>query len=131
MRIFLDTANIDDIRRGAAMGVVDGVTTNPTLVAKEGVEYKARVLEICRKVGAAAYYSGVMGKTYLDRDAFRQAGVEIVFQSFEHPTYDQLFMKPQGFVPNLSALDLLFNCGSKGLELIGQPDSRALAGFAN
>jgi len=47
MRIFLDTANIDDIRRGAAMGVVDGVTTNPTLVAKEGVEYKARVLEIC------------------------------------------------------------------------------------
>jgi transaldolase len=47
MRIFLDTANIDDIRRGAAMGIVDGVTTNPTLVAKEGVEYKARVLEIC------------------------------------------------------------------------------------
>jgi transaldolase len=47
MRIFMDTANIEDIRRGAAMGVVDGVTTNPSLVAKEGIEYKARVLEIC------------------------------------------------------------------------------------
>lgn len=47
MRIFLDTANIDDIRRGAAMGVVDGVTTNPSLVAAEGVEYRDRVLEIC------------------------------------------------------------------------------------
>ncbi|MBM3138925.1 MAG: fructose-6-phosphate aldolase [Chloroflexi bacterium] len=47
MRIFMDTANIDEIRRGAAMGVVDGVTTNPTLVAKEGVEYRDRVLEIC------------------------------------------------------------------------------------
>lgn len=50
MKIFLDTANIDDIRRGAAMGVVDGVTTNPTLVAREGVDYKARVLEICSVV---------------------------------------------------------------------------------
>jgi transaldolase len=47
MRIFMDTANIDEIRRGVAMGVVDGVTTNPSLVAKEGVEYKDRVLEIC------------------------------------------------------------------------------------
>lgn len=89
------------------------------------------VLNICREVGAGTYYSGVMGKTYLNRDAFRQAGVEIVFQSFTHPTYNQLFMKSQGFVPNLSALDLLFNCGAKGLELIGQPDSRALAGIAN
>ncbi|TAJ17992.1 MAG: fructose-6-phosphate aldolase [Dehalococcoidia bacterium] len=50
MKIFLDTANIDDIRRGAAMGIVDGVTTNPTLVAREGVDYKSRVLEICSVV---------------------------------------------------------------------------------
>jgi transaldolase len=50
MRLFMDTANIDDIRRGAAMGVVDGVTTNPTLVAKESVEYRDRVLEICETV---------------------------------------------------------------------------------
>ncbi|MDA0269705.1 MAG: fructose-6-phosphate aldolase [Chloroflexi bacterium] len=47
MRIFMDTANIEEIRRGAALGVVDGVTTNPSLVAKEGVEYRQRVLEIC------------------------------------------------------------------------------------
>ncbi|MSP23219.1 MAG: fructose-6-phosphate aldolase [Dehalococcoidia bacterium] len=50
MQIFLDTANIDEIRRGAAMGVVDGITTNPTLVAREGVDYKARILEICAVV---------------------------------------------------------------------------------
>jgi transaldolase len=50
MRIFMDTANIEDIRRGVAMGVVDGVTTNPSLVAKEGVEYRDRVLEICETV---------------------------------------------------------------------------------
>ncbi len=50
MQIFLDTANIDEIRRGVAMGVVDGITTNPTLVAREGIDYKARVLEICSVV---------------------------------------------------------------------------------
>ncbi|MQC18675.1 MAG: fructose-6-phosphate aldolase [Chloroflexi bacterium] len=50
MRIFMDTANIDEIRRGAALGVVDGVTTNPSLLAREGVEYRDRVLEICEVV---------------------------------------------------------------------------------
>ena len=48
MRIFLDTANIDQIREGARLGVVTGVTTNPTLVSKEGlVDYRAVVKEIC------------------------------------------------------------------------------------
>ena len=50
MRLFVDTANIDDVRRAAATGVVQGVTTNPSLVAKEGVEYRARVIEICEVV---------------------------------------------------------------------------------
>ena len=50
MRLFMDTANIEDIRRGAALGVVDGVTTNPSLLAKEGVEYRDRVLEIASVV---------------------------------------------------------------------------------
>lgn len=50
MRLFVDTANIEDIRRAVALGVVDGVTTNPTLVAREGVEYRDRVLEICQVV---------------------------------------------------------------------------------
>jgi len=48
MRIFLDTANIDEIKRGARLGIVSGVTTNPTLVSKEGLnDYKAVVKEIC------------------------------------------------------------------------------------
>jgi transaldolase len=48
MRIFLDTANIEQIRQGVKLGVVSGVTTNPTLVAKEGhSDYKAVVKQIC------------------------------------------------------------------------------------
>ncbi len=37
MKFFLDTANLDELKRGAAWGLVDGVTTNPTLIAHEGV----------------------------------------------------------------------------------------------
>lgn len=47
MKIFLDTANIEDIKRFAQMGVIDGVTTNPALIAKEGKNFKEVVNEIC------------------------------------------------------------------------------------
>ena len=48
MQIFLDTANIEQIRRGAKLGVITGVTTNPTLMMKEGLaDYEAAVKEIC------------------------------------------------------------------------------------
>lgn len=51
MRLFLDTANIDEIREVARMGVLAGVTTNPSLMAKEqGVTYRDRVIEICEVV---------------------------------------------------------------------------------
>ena len=50
MEIFLDTANLEEIRRGARLGVVRGVTTNPSLAAKEGIgtagSYKEAVQEI-------------------------------------------------------------------------------------
>lgn len=53
MKFFLDTANIDEIKQGVAWGLVDGVTTNPTLVAKEGVEFHARIKEICDLVNGS------------------------------------------------------------------------------
>ncbi len=48
MKIFLDTANLDEIRQGTSLGVLDGVTTNPSLVAKEKRAFREHVLEICR-----------------------------------------------------------------------------------
>ncbi len=48
MRIFLDTANIDQIRQAAKLGIISGVTTNPSLVSKEGTtDYEATIKEIC------------------------------------------------------------------------------------
>ncbi len=50
MELYIDTANIDEIREAAALGVLDGVTTNPSLIAKEGVEFHDRMAEICEVV---------------------------------------------------------------------------------
>lgn len=51
MKFFLDTANLNEIREGAALGLVDGVTTNPSLVANEGgVDFKQHVAAICESV---------------------------------------------------------------------------------
>lgn len=47
MKFFIDSANLDEIRQVAEMGLVDGVTTNPTLLAKEGKGFKQTILEIC------------------------------------------------------------------------------------
>jgi len=47
MKFFLDTANLDELRKGASWGIVDGVTTNPTLIAKEGRPLEEQVRMIC------------------------------------------------------------------------------------
>jgi transaldolase len=47
MKLFLDTANIEEIRTAASWGILDGVTTNPSLVAKEGRKFHEVIREIC------------------------------------------------------------------------------------
>ncbi|BDC48774.1 transaldolase [Bryobacterales bacterium F-183] len=48
MKFFLDTANLDELKKGAEWGIVDGVTTNPSLIAKEGIKFEDRIAEICQ-----------------------------------------------------------------------------------
>jgi transaldolase len=50
MKFFLDTANLEELRKGAQWGIVDGVTTNPSLIAKEGKPIKEQVAAICEIV---------------------------------------------------------------------------------
>jgi transaldolase len=47
MKFFIDTANVKEIREAASLGVVDGVTTNPSLIAREGRDFKQVIEEIC------------------------------------------------------------------------------------
>ena len=50
MKFFLDTANLDEIRDAASTGVLDGVTTNPTLISKEGNTFEDQLLKVCALV---------------------------------------------------------------------------------
>jgi transaldolase len=60
MKIFLDTANLDELRRAVALGVVDGVTTNPTLVAREKRPFREHIVEICEIVKGGAVSAEVV-----------------------------------------------------------------------
>ena len=62
MKIYLDTANVDEIREAMSWGVLDGVTTNPTLVGKEGRDFKSLLQEICSLVKGPVS-AEVTGKT--------------------------------------------------------------------
>jgi transaldolase len=50
MKLYLDTANVKEIKEGASMGILDGITTNPTLAAKEGRNFHEMLLEICKLI---------------------------------------------------------------------------------
>jgi hypothetical protein len=73
------------------------------------------VLNLCREAGATTYLSGALGRDYLREELFRDAGIKVVYQDYHHPEYPQVY-KP--FEPYMAAVDLLFNCGPKSLEII-------------
>ncbi|MEM1349907.1 MAG: fructose-6-phosphate aldolase [Myxococcota bacterium] len=50
MKFFIDTAEVDEIRRAESLGILDGVTTNPSLIAKSGRKHKETIIEICEIV---------------------------------------------------------------------------------
>jgi len=50
MKFFLDSANLQELRAAAAWGIIDGVTTNPSLIAKEGVAVEEQVRKICEMI---------------------------------------------------------------------------------
>lgn len=66
------------------------------------------LINILKKVEANRYLSGVGAKAYTDRGLFQAAGIGLVWQEFKHPVYPQLYGP---FIPLLSSIDLLFNCG--------------------
>lgn len=83
------------------------------------------VLNMCRAAGGDVYLSGTgASKAYLDVPAFERAGVRVAWQAFEHPRYRQ-YPSCDCFIPNLSALDLIFNCGPRSPEILRAAGDRA------
>jgi hypothetical protein len=80
-------------------------------------EKTAMLTDMCRKTGADAYISGWGGKSYVDLDAFRSAGLGHRFVRLSHPVYPQ---QGEPFIPNLAAIDLLFNCGPESRRILDE-----------
>ena len=80
-----------------------------------GGDKNSRLINFCRHFDAKSYYSGAAAREYLACEAFEEAGIDVVFQSFEHRPYSQQF---GDFVPFLSIIDLLFNHGRESLDYI-------------
>jgi hypothetical protein len=78
-------------------------------------EPSERLAAICESVKADTYLSGTGGKHYLDLKPFNKKGIKVLFQDFKHPIYMQLY---GDFIPYLSLLDLLFNCGPDSLQIL-------------
>ncbi|RKY43027.1 MAG: hypothetical protein DRP80_06065 [Candidatus Omnitrophota bacterium] len=78
-----------------------------------------RIIEICKKLGADTYLSGVGGRDYLDEERFKEEGIVLKYQEFKHPIYRQVFCRDEKeFVPNLSVIDLLFNEGQESKVIL-------------
>lgn len=93
------------IERSSALGV--------------GGEQSERLLNLCRHFGASRYVSGNAAQAYLDVPLFARHGVTVEWQNYTHPVYPQ---QHGAFVPYLSAVDLVFNCGeAAGAVLAGRP----------
>jgi hypothetical protein len=74
-----------------------------------------RLIALCRRHGCSTYLSGAGGSEYMDPEAYRRAGVTVETQAFRHPVYPQAY---PGFEPNLSAVDLLMNCGPGAIRRV-------------
>lgn len=74
MKLFVDTGDIEEVRKAASWGILDGVTTNPTLIAKSGKGFKETVLKICEIVPDGAISAEVVATDY---DSMLKEALEI------------------------------------------------------
>lgn len=115
-----DNRHLADLTIGVIVWLRDalGITTPIRRSSEfEGVGAKAELLaSLCDRVGATEYISPPGSKDYLDEsDAFARRGMPLHYFNFTHPEYSQRF---GDFLPHMSVIDLLFNCGPESLSLI-------------
>jgi hypothetical protein len=74
-----------------------------------------RVINLVKAVGSIHYLSGIGARDYLDEEMFADEGITVEWQKFNHQVYPQLHGE---FIPNLSCIDLLFNCGPNSKDIL-------------
>ena len=73
------------------------------------------IISLCEKVGITSLYDAKGAEIFINKSLFEKSNINITFQSFNHPVYNQLWGE---FVPQMSIIDLLFNEGDKSIEII-------------
>lgn len=123
MIFFIDTANVDDIRKANDMGIISGVTTNPSLIAKEGRDFKQVIQEITSIVDGPI--SGEVKATTVDAEAMIAEAREI---ASIHPN---MVVKIPMTAEGLKAVKVLHKEGIKtNVTLIFSPAQALLAARA-
>jgi hypothetical protein len=94
-----------------------GIATPLILQSELGIRLQGvpLLIEICRRLGASGYLAQVEAKKHLDRVPFEEAGIGLRYSEAPSPVYPQLWGK---FIPDLSAFDLLLNCGPKSQDIL-------------
>jgi hypothetical protein len=114
----IDRINIDSVR--LLCGIM-GIKTEYIISSnyKFMGESTERLVNICKHFKADTYLAGQGSRDYLDISLFNKAGIKVEFQEFKCPVYAQHWAKSSNdFIPNLSAIDLVFNCGDKSYEIL-------------
>lgn len=81
-------------------------------ISGKGNEY---IINICKRLKADELYDSQGAKGFIVKELFYKEGIRVTFQNYQHPIYEQVY-KP--FIPYMSTLDLLFNCGKESLKIL-------------
>ena len=106
---FLSLLNIDTINLIKEMFSIKTEVVTASSIQDLSEEPTERLLDICRHFNADTYQAGSGGKTYMECERFKDAGIKLLFQHFVHPEYKQLY---DTFEPLMSAIDFIFNAGN-------------------
>lgn len=80
-----------------------------------GGDRNQRLVNLCLHFGVSKYYTGAAASCYLEEPLFAKEGISVIWQNYIHPKYEQRF---GDFVPYLSTLDLILNCGDKSRDIL-------------
>jgi hypothetical protein len=73
------------------------------------------LIDLVRQVGGTHYLSGALGRNYIQEDTFRASNLRLSYHEYVHPVYPQLW---GNFLPYMSVIDLIFNCGNQSREIL-------------
>jgi hypothetical protein len=117
-----DSLTLHELNMELLRVVLDLMKQSPSLIMASTLGTSSRkddlVLEIIKKTGEKRYLSGRGALEYMDMNKFRDSGVEVAVCNFNYEPYLQPWVSTNGFIPNLSVIDLLFNNLDHAVEYI-------------